>query len=179
MRFLTIFLLSITCSGCFLLYRKPSRSDYKLSQVKDAATAAVVRKDGLYYNLKRDGETYSHFVAHFYNADQLTLVEFGAEGPEPKFETWTAIIKNIEAGKNMDDKGLYRYQSPNKLRIELCKGYPTRGYYFVTYHATVLDTGIAIQLGGHRKYRRVMPDYAPEFGNLGAGCVDTLVFKAF
>lgn len=173
---ITLITLFIT-SACF---RRPGNKDFILVNRKQGEICKAIKNNGFYYLTVADGQEYSHYFLYFYHVNNLVLIEFGSKISDMQLESWKKIAEAIITDKkNMNCKGVCRATNDSLLTIELCRGYPTRGYYFVNYKAELINEKIIIKQTGYRKYKSIMKDFSPYFGTLGTEKPDTLTFKKF
>jgi hypothetical protein len=179
---LLLLFLSLSFQGCYyylLRYRAPKIKDFRFAESINSQDSSVVRHDGIYYVIKKDGDEYSKIVLYCYEKNKLVLIEFGSDNDDPIFDKIVPITKKSVYSKAMDEKGIYKVNDPNNIRIELCNGFTTRGYYFIYFNATIQGDQLILKQTNHRKFRRVMDGHPPDYQDVGLLKADTLMFRPF
>ncbi|HAD12641.1 MAG TPA: hypothetical protein DCF33_09400 [Saprospirales bacterium] len=168
-----LFCFSLAITGC---YRLPGKSDYQNQPDPKAPGMENIRFDGFYY-LNRDEEgQYVNYVLKYYPDGTALLTPFGSDSTRINPEAWSRIYQTMRKSSDPNRKGHIHSQVDRSILLELCHGYPTRGYYFLDYRLEPSHEALIITYLGHRKFKRVMEDFPPNFGPLGVVKPDTLRF---
>lgn len=163
-------------TGC---YRVPGKSDYQSQPDPKAPGMENLRSDGFYY-LNRDEERqYVNYVLRYYPDGTALLTPFGSDSTRINPEAWSRIYQTMRKSSDPNRKGHISRRNNHTMLLEVCHGYPSRGYYFLHYTLSPAGENLAIQYTGYRKFKKVMKDFPPVFGPLGAGKPDTLRFLAW
>jgi hypothetical protein len=167
--------------ACLLLlsrcYRAPHWNDFAL--YKAGNTANELHREGVYqcihweHGTEKEGTRY---VLYNYQDNRVLLLAFGiAPGDQQKPSAdLHLLIQRLAEASGFNSKGLYKQMPNGRLRLEVCTGFPTRGYHFYLYDLEVLSGDrLLIRRKQVRTYRWVMKDARGDYRSLGGGA-DTL-----